>query len=188
MAVSQRTRYEVFRRDNFQCRYCRTTERELTIDHVLPIALGGSDEPTNLVTACRDCNMGKGSTAPDSPVVADVEASALRWADAIAKAAEITDAQASVSEQLVEWFDDVWYTWAPNWAERPADAPESVIQFASLGLSRNALEEAVRIAASRRGVPQRDLWRYFCGVCWNKVRDLQNMADALLAAEDADGS
>ena len=40
MAVSKRTRFEVLRRDNFTCRYCRSTDNELTVDHVTPVALG----------------------------------------------------------------------------------------------------------------------------------------------------
>lgn len=34
MAVSKRTRFEVFRRDDYTCRYCRATDNPLTIDHV----------------------------------------------------------------------------------------------------------------------------------------------------------
>lgn len=30
MAVNKRTRFEVLRRDDFTCRYCRSTENELT--------------------------------------------------------------------------------------------------------------------------------------------------------------
>ena len=61
MAVTKRTRFEVLRRDNYTCRYCRSTEHSLTIDHVTPVALGGSDDPSNLVACCRDCNSGKGA-------------------------------------------------------------------------------------------------------------------------------
>ena len=55
MAVSKRTRFEVLRRDDYTCRYCRSTENPLTIDHVVPEALGGGNDPSNLVAACRDC-------------------------------------------------------------------------------------------------------------------------------------
>ena len=51
MAISKRTRFEVLRRDNYTCRYCRSTESELTLDHVTPVALGGTDEITNLGAA-----------------------------------------------------------------------------------------------------------------------------------------
>src|SRR5690606_40826449 len=53
----------------------------LTIDHVLPVALGGSDDPSNLVAACRDCNAGKSSAAPDAETVAEVEVDSARWVD-----------------------------------------------------------------------------------------------------------
>lgn len=33
----------------------------LSIDHVVPVALGGGDELTNLEWACQDCNRRKGS-------------------------------------------------------------------------------------------------------------------------------
>lgn len=61
--LSVRTRFEVFKRDNFTCRYCcRTTpDVVLEIDHVVPVVDGGSDDPMNLVTACWECNAGKSS-------------------------------------------------------------------------------------------------------------------------------
>lgn len=33
MAVTKRTRFEVLRRDNYTCRYCRSTDGALTVDH-----------------------------------------------------------------------------------------------------------------------------------------------------------
>jgi hypothetical protein len=29
------------------------------------------------------------------------------------------------------------------------------------------------------------MFRYFCGICWSKVRELQEIAVSLLTAEDA---
>lgn len=56
-------RFDVFQRDRFTCRYCGKTpgETELQIDHILPIASGGSNSVLNLITSCRLCNAGKGS-------------------------------------------------------------------------------------------------------------------------------
>lgn len=39
-----------------------------TLNHVIPLALGGGDEPENLITACADCNAGKSSSNPDAPI------------------------------------------------------------------------------------------------------------------------
>lgn len=32
-----------------------------TVDHIVPQALGGGDEPSNLCLACWDCNLAKGA-------------------------------------------------------------------------------------------------------------------------------
>jgi hypothetical protein len=91
MPVSRRLRYEILRRDNHACRYCGAIapDVKLTVDHVVPTALGGDDEPENLVTACADCNAGKSSTNPEAPLVADVKQDALRWSRAMEEAAEL---------------------------------------------------------------------------------------------------
>jgi hypothetical protein len=61
MAVSVRVRFEVFKRDGFQCRYCgkKSPEVVLEVDHIVPVCEGGGDEEMNLATACWDCNRGK---------------------------------------------------------------------------------------------------------------------------------
>lgn len=61
-ALSKRTRFEVFKRDLFACVYCGRTPTDgvvLHVDHVQPVSGGGSDELSNLVTACDSCNLGK---------------------------------------------------------------------------------------------------------------------------------
>ncbi len=50
----------VRQRANFQCEYCHYPEflstSPLTIDHIMPQSLGGSDNVDNLALACRRCN------------------------------------------------------------------------------------------------------------------------------------
>jgi hypothetical protein len=52
---------EIFLRDDFTCQFCDLVlpREELTIDHLVPLADGGLDEPTNYVTSCRACNQRK---------------------------------------------------------------------------------------------------------------------------------
>lgn len=61
MAVSVRTRFEIFKRDNFTCRYCGRVSPSvvLEVDHVVPVCEGGTDDPMNLVASCWECNHGK---------------------------------------------------------------------------------------------------------------------------------
>lgn len=63
-------RNHIFRRDNYTCQKCGTfhayinengiplptTDGELDLHHIKPVSQGGSDEPDNLVTWCRDCH------------------------------------------------------------------------------------------------------------------------------------
>ena len=57
------TRFNVFLRDGFQCQYCadRRPATELTFDHVIPRSRGGRTTWQNVVTACGECNLRKGS-------------------------------------------------------------------------------------------------------------------------------
>lgn len=60
-SMSKSKRFEIFKRDGFKCLYCGCTplQSALRVDHVIPVVDGGNDEPSNLVTACFDCNAGK---------------------------------------------------------------------------------------------------------------------------------
>jgi len=48
------------------CYYCRgrVGSRNLTMDHVVPMARGGRSTRGNLVPACKDCNSKKKSMVP----------------------------------------------------------------------------------------------------------------------------
>jgi hypothetical protein len=54
------TRRNIMVRDKYQCQYCGTRGRDLTLDHVLPASKGGKNSWLNLVTACISCNQKKG--------------------------------------------------------------------------------------------------------------------------------
>jgi hypothetical protein len=60
-AISKRQRFRILARDGFRCRYCGRGAAviELEVDHVNPVALGGTNDDGNLVTACGPCNAGK---------------------------------------------------------------------------------------------------------------------------------
>lgn len=61
-SISKKLRFEVFKRDSFKCQYCGKSAPDVILecDHVVPVAEGGKTEMLNLITACRDCNRGKG--------------------------------------------------------------------------------------------------------------------------------
>lgn len=142
MALSKRSRFEVLRRDNFTCRYCHETTTPLTIDHVLPVALGGTDEPTNLVTACRDCNAGKSSTAPDSVLVADVDADALRWSRARSVAIARLAGERADAEAARRPFVEAWLRWDVSGGFLPADWKSRIDSWLAEGILPDQLLDA----------------------------------------------
>lgn len=56
------SRQNIYARDRYECQYCgkRPPLSELTYDHVVPRALGGPTDWTNIVTCCIACNRHKG--------------------------------------------------------------------------------------------------------------------------------
>lgn len=48
------------------CHYCgkKFGAAELTMDHVVPVARGGTSSPGNIVPACKACNASKKLTTP----------------------------------------------------------------------------------------------------------------------------
>jgi hypothetical protein len=73
--ISKSTRFSVFARDNFTCRYCglQSDRVRLAVDHITPVCQGGSNEPENLITSCESCNQGKGgrTIAQSAPTESD---------------------------------------------------------------------------------------------------------------------
>lgn len=53
-------RLKILARDEYTCRYCGSSDPlVMQVDHVHPITLGGTDDESNLVAACRSCNAKK---------------------------------------------------------------------------------------------------------------------------------
>ena len=59
-AIPTAVRLAVYERDNWACRECASTA-DLTLDHIWPWSLGGTDTEDNLQTLCRSCNSRKGA-------------------------------------------------------------------------------------------------------------------------------
>jgi len=185
MAVSKRLRYEILRRDNHACRYCGATAPHvtLTVDHVVPVALGGTDDPTNLVAACSDCNSGKSSTPPGAALVRDVSADAVRWANAMKRAAHLAMLDREKRDEALADFDEAWtrykVTDTGSVVPRQHDWMASVEQFYAAGLDFEELFDAIEITM-RKSMALEDRWRYFCGVAWRKIKAQQETAQRLI--------
>jgi len=185
MAVSKRLRYEILRRDGNRCWYCKATEGPLTIDHVTPVALGGSDDPTNLVAACKDCNAGKSASNPDAPLVAEVDERAAQFALALNRVIEERAAKYAGEAKLLRWFSKIWCSWTSTPEDRDADWETSILRFRAAGVSPDFMERAVGSAMGNQKVRSGKVWRYFCGICWNEVKAIQKQATLIVQPDTA---
>lgn len=64
--ISGAVQQKVWVADGYRCLYCRRPMGavQLTIDHFLPLELGGANNTSNYLSACRKCNKDKGSQHP----------------------------------------------------------------------------------------------------------------------------
>lgn len=192
MAVSKRLRFEILRRDNHACRYCGATapEAKLTVDHVVPVTLGGKDEPTNLVTACVDCNSGKSSTPANAPVVDDVQADALRWAKAMEQAHKVArKAMAARLKRRLTFLELIWRPWTwedakgeHHFFDLPDDWEVTIDRFCEFGIEDEEFKDAVDTAMGGRA---REPFRYMCSILWRWVEERQAIATEIVRGEEA---
>lgn len=179
MAVSKRLRFEVLKRDNHTCRYCGRSapEVKLHVDHVVPASLGGTDAPSNLVTACADCNNGKSSTSAAEGTVPPPTLDSLRWTKAVEDAA--------VDRRRHRWdMDEARGHFQNRWPGHylPDDWGASVDKFIRMGLGPMDIDHFLERALERTENLSHT-WNYFCKVCWSEVKTIRARAAAVLAEE-----
>lgn len=177
-AISKKTRFEVFKRDRFACQYCGATPPSaiLHVDHITALANGGGNDPDNLVTACEPCNLGKGArsltSAPqslaDKAVEIEEREAQLRGYNTVLqqRRQRIEDAAWEVADDLLpgartDGINRGWFATIKRFMER-------------LGI--NELFDASDIAMSKFPYPDQgsSRFRYFCGICWNRIRTIEN--------------
>lgn len=185
MPVTKRTRYEVLKRDNHTCRYCGGVAPDvvLTVDHVVPVALGGSDKPNNLVAACRDCNAGKASTSPSEALVEDVKAEDIRWARAIKAAADAMSAMDGERRERGNVFRAAWKGYDSDLTYLPEGWRASVECWLNAGLPMASLLDSLDTAMGNSGVSFANVFAYMGGIARNKVERLHEAAKQLIDAE-----
>jgi hypothetical protein len=142
----------------------------LECDHIKPRAEGGTTDIDNLVTACFECNRGKGavslSLVPQSfknkaIEVAEREAQIKAYYEILEAKRLRKDAELwTIAEMFMSRFGD-------------KDILRSRLTSIRMFLGRlNYFEvlEAMEIANEYCANRGRDrTFRYFCGICWNKI-------------------
>jgi HNH endonuclease len=171
-SISKKIRFEIFKRDGFRCVYCGAVPSDtvlLECDHIQPVVEGGTNEVDNLVTACGACNSGKGATplssvpqslAEKAAEVAEREAQIRAYYEILeAKKARKDDELRSIADVFMKRFGD---------EEIRRDRLGSIRRFLK-HLDYFEVLEAMEIAVDRTNSPYQS-FKYFCGVCWQKIK------------------
>ena len=175
-ALSKKTRFEIFKRDLFTCQYCGATPPDvvLEVDHIMPVAGGGTNDEMNLITSCVDCNRGKGkrelgriSPRPDAD---------LKWLETQQEIAELRryqTAKAELDKITKSVAEELQYTWAEAFN---TDYCPRATEFIKLikQIPPDIIEKAIYITASNNRIYGSDRFSYMCGVAWNIVKRGEN--------------
>jgi hypothetical protein len=159
--LSLTTRFEVLSIAGFACRYCgdKSPDAQLQVDHLKPKSEGGSDDLTNLVAACRSCNLGKGQMLYDEEevskrIAADVE--------------KFRGIRRSIENQGQEAVEIVLKEWAETFGPMAGNVRPKILYF----VKRLPLTEIIEcIHATARKEEAAVKFQYFIGCCWHRIRE-----------------
>lgn len=125
-SMTKGKRFEIFKRDGFVCQYCgrKPPEVVLHVDHIVPVIEGGDNDEMNLVTACSECNLGKGKKRIEASQRPDAD---LAWLELQQELAELERYQQAKQKRdkiladIVERLQNTWVVWSDlDW--HPSDA------------------------------------------------------------------
>ena len=149
----------------------------LHVDHVVAVANGGSNVDENLVTACSNCNHGKGTKSTDQAVMPrDYEQLAVDAKERAEQLRVYREHLQTLRNEMHQAVDMVGARfWGENltWSQSAATSRQKVERFIEL-LGLGEVIEAAKIANARIPDDRRSAQRfaYFCGVCWNRCTEL----------------
>jgi hypothetical protein len=164
-------RFEVFKRDGFVCQYCggHPPDKTLEVDHIIPVSKGGTDDLHNLITSCFDCNRGKGKhELRIAPIPLTTHINTIKERERQYK--EYRKILANIDQRIndeINQVEAIFIGATDNIFSRTFRI--SVKKFIS-SLPLEEVKDAMQIAIAK-GMDPYNTARYFCGICWNKIRD-----------------
>lgn len=176
MGLTKKTRFEIFKRDLFTCQYCgrRPPDVVLEVDHIIPRADNGTDDPDNLTTSCSDCNRGKSDRPLEKtlPIVDEMQRletiqemseRAVLLKSQVTTASELRAEEDKAIATLIQWYED---SLDERVGTRDAEAMRKFIQQ----LSPHELLEAVDSTQKKGLYSYTSKRSYFYGCCWRMIR------------------
>lgn len=172
-AISKKTRFEVFKRDSFTCQYCGAHPPSviLHVDHIHPVALGGVNHMDNFVTACEPCNQGKAARSlADIPQSLKDKSTQIKEREEQIKGYQsVMDGKRNRLEEEAEYVREIYERFNKGFTITDS-AMVSVRTFIEK-LGKHEVANAMERAVTRPSKHSGGSFKYFCGICWNKIRE-----------------
>ena len=149
----------------------------LECDHIVPLKEGGTSDMPNLTTACNVCNLGKaavplGSVAPavdELEVLASIQEMFERKR-ALHEEIQASAALRAVEEEALETFGDWWERDFGTLDGTSLASARRFLRLLGLEEMRDAINATMTFVARSHENDTWQIWKYFCGVCWTKIR------------------
>ena len=167
-------RFNVFKRDLFCCQYCGRHPPDVTleVDHITPVAAGGTNVEENLIAACFECNRGKAavpltvvpmSLAMKGAEVAEREAQLAGYREIMeARADRIRQDAFDIAGILLLVDEGANFSVDRRWLRS--------IRTFNERLPLHVVKEAAELAVTAGIRSEYKRFLYFCKVCWNKIK------------------
>lgn len=173
--IGKKLRFEILKRDSFTCCYCGSKPPKvvLEIDHIMPYSKGGSDRIENLITSCFDCNRGKSNIELSSIPLSLAEKAAIE-SEKLEQYRMYMRFLKRKEGNLQKEIDMVEEIYTTRCEYIFTDTFKISIRkfFEQLGFEE--VREAMVIACSKQRLNQQKILKYFCGICWTKIREAKN--------------
>lgn len=172
--IGKKLRFDIFKRDGFKCQYCGSFPPNvmLEIDHITPVYSGGTNDINNLITSCFDCNRGKSKhelkKIPNSLLEnIDISKEKLKQYKMFKK---VNDEIAKNMKIDIEMVNDVYNSYFNDYVCTERFKNVTIKSFISK-LGVYDVIDSMNIACSKFLNSDATL-KYFCGICYNKIKNL----------------
>ena len=180
MSITKKIRFEVFKRDGFQCAYCGKTPPEvvLEVDHIIPKSKKGKDDINNLITSCFDCNRGKRDISLDripNKMVENLEILKSKESQLKEYRKYIGKIERRINNDINEIENVFMETYEGN--TLTDKFKNASIKLFLKSLPFQVVKDAMYKATSKVYNDPEGCSRYFCGICWIRIKGESKYAE-----------
>ena len=176
-SVSTSKRFNLFKRDGFTCQYCGSKPPAvvLELDHILPVAKGGTSVDHNLITSCFTCNRGKSDRLLcdiPQPITEQLQEQVERQQQLDSYNAFLMKARKSKQKNARDlrkyWNESFGVELCDNKGFQGVKLQTMQTFVEKMPVAR--IMDAVDIARSKVNY-ESQAFKYFCGVCWSMIKE-----------------